>query len=271
MVEEQNTKKSELDEIFDLEFPLFEMQASFDVSKHLGGVKATDELLEMCHITENSKILDVGCGVGATISYIAKKYGVQVTGIDQSERMVQRATKRVAKRNVKDLVKVEVADVINLPFEDNSFDIVMTESVLTFVENKPKAIDEIVRVTKSGGYIGLNETILFDKSPPKEILDTLQNSQWFRGKTMMSYDWNQILTNVSIENLIVRPHPIKTRGELSGHIQRYGWRHLIRNLYKSLISALRSPKYREYVGEAKSAPKELPKYIGYGIFVGKKS
>ena len=92
MAKEKNNKKSELEVVFDLEFPLFEMQATFDVSKHMGGITATDELLELCHITENSKILDVGCGVGATSSYIAKKYHVHVTGVDKSERMIHQAT-----------------------------------------------------------------------------------------------------------------------------------------------------------------------------------
>lgn len=271
MVKEKNSKRSELDEIFDLEFPLFEMQASFDVSKHLGGLKATDELLELCHITENSKILDIGCGVGATASYIAKKFGTQVTGVDKSERMIRQATKRIEKRKITDLVELKVADATTLPFEDNSFDIVMTESVLSFVENKQEALNELVRVTKSGGYIGLNESILLDSSPPKKILDTLEGSQWFRSEVMTADSWITLLNNAGLENLIKQTHSIKTRSEFRGHVKRYGWRHFIGGLFRSLSAALKSKKYREFVKEAKSAPKELPKYIGYGFFVGKKS
>ncbi|MFX0123084.1 MAG: class I SAM-dependent methyltransferase [Candidatus Hodarchaeota archaeon] len=270
MIEEKKNKRSELDEIFDMEFPLFEMQATFDVSKHLGGVTATDELLELCHITENSKILDVGCGVGATASYIAKKYNVQITGVDKSERMIQQATKRVIKRKFTNLVELRVADATNLPFEDNSFDIVMTESVLSFVENKPKAIDEFVRVVKPSGYIGLNESILLNNSPPKEILNTLENSQWFRGKIMTASEWSLLLNNVGLKDLVEQIHPIKTRGEVREHIKRYGWRHFLGTIFKSIISALKSRKYREFVNETKSAPRDLPKYMGYGFFVGKK-
>lgn len=270
MVEEKKGKKSELDEIFNLEFPLFEMQASFDVSKHLGGITATDELLKLCQITENSKVLDVGCGVGATASYIAKKYQVQVTGIDKSERMIQQATKRVEKRKVTDLVELKVAEATDLPFEDNSFDIVMTESVLSFVENKTKAIDEFVRVIKPGGYIGLNESLLLDKSPPKNILDVLENSQWFRGEVMTVDKYNHLLKNVGLDSLTTQTHNIKTRSEFREHIKRYGWQHFFAGLKKSLVAALKSRRYREFVKEAKSAPRELPKYIGYGIFVGKK-
>ncbi|MFX1284851.1 MAG: class I SAM-dependent methyltransferase [Promethearchaeota archaeon] len=270
MIEEKGIKKSELDEIFNLEFPLFEMQAFFDVSKHMGGIKSTDELLEMCHITDNSKILDVGCGVGATASHIAKKYKVQITGIDISERMIQQATKRVAQKKVMDFVKLKVADAVDLPFEDNLFDIVMTESVLSFVENKQKAINEFVRVTKTGGYIGLNESLLLGESPPKEIMDTLVKSQWFRGEIMITNDWITLLNNANLEILIKQTHSIKTRSEFWEHIKRYGWRHFFRNITRSLISALRSKRYREFVKEVKSAPKELPKYMGYGLFVGKK-
>ena len=270
MVDEKKNKKSELNEIFNLEFPLFEMQAYFNVSKHLGGITATDELLELCHITENSKILDVGCGVGATACYIAKKYNVQVTGIDKSERMIQQATKRVIKRKFTDLVELRVADATNLPFEDNSFDIVMTESVLSFIENKQKAIEELVRVTKPAGYLGLNESLLLEKNPPKEILDTLVKSQWFRGEIMTEDEWNLLLNNAGLDNLTKQTHPIKTRSEVREHIKRYGWRHFMSTIFKAPVYALKSQKYREFIKETKSAPKELPKYIGYGVFVGKK-
>ncbi|MFX0088078.1 MAG: class I SAM-dependent methyltransferase [Candidatus Hodarchaeota archaeon] len=270
MIEEKQKNKSELDEIFDLEFPLFEMQASFDISKHLGGITATDKLLELCNINENSRILDVGCGVGATVSYIAKKYDVQITGVDKSERMIQKATKRVKKRKVTDLVELRIADATNLPFDDNLFDIVMTESVLSFVEDKPTAITEFVRVTKPGGYIGLNESILLDKSPPKEISDILMKSQWFKGDVMTEDKWLLLLNEAKLDNLSVQTQSIKTRSEFREHIKRYGWRHFFASLFKSLSSALKSRKYREFLSETKSTPRELPNYIGYGLFVGKK-
>ncbi len=63
-------------------------------TKHLGGLKATRELIELCHINESKYVLDVGCGVGMTACYIAKKYGCRVVGVDIHEEMISRSNER---------------------------------------------------------------------------------------------------------------------------------------------------------------------------------
>ena len=89
---------------------------------HLGGEQATKNLLEMCTITNETRVLDVGCGSGKTACEITKTYGCKITGIDISETMVSNAKKRSKQESLDDLVDFRVADVFNLPFEDNSFD-----------------------------------------------------------------------------------------------------------------------------------------------------
>ncbi|MFX0095872.1 MAG: class I SAM-dependent methyltransferase, partial [Candidatus Hodarchaeota archaeon] len=138
----------------------FDLAAEMDFTKHMGGVKATKELIDLCHITKETIILDIGCGVGQTPCYIAKRVGCRVVGIDLNERMVERAKDRAKKLGVEDKVEFQVADAQDLPFEDNRFDVVITESVIAMVEDKQKAINECRRVIKPGGYIGLNETTL---------------------------------------------------------------------------------------------------------------
>jgi len=65
---------------------VFDFQAEVGLTKHLGGVGATEELIELCHIGEGKHVLDVGCGVGVTPCFIAKRYGCRVVGVDISER-----------------------------------------------------------------------------------------------------------------------------------------------------------------------------------------
>ena len=50
----------------ELEFSYFQLQAYWGATKHMGGQKATDELLRLCHVTRNKHILDIGCGTGTT-------------------------------------------------------------------------------------------------------------------------------------------------------------------------------------------------------------
>ena len=75
----------------------FDFAAEVGLTKHLGGIKSTEDLVELCHIGKNRYILDVGCGVGVTACYLAKKYGCRVIGVDISEEMIEKSKKRVKK------------------------------------------------------------------------------------------------------------------------------------------------------------------------------
>ena len=72
----------------------FEFIADLGMTKHFGSMKATRELVELCRITHGHYVLDVGCGVGATPSYPAKKIGCRVMGVDLLEKMVEQSEER---------------------------------------------------------------------------------------------------------------------------------------------------------------------------------
>ncbi len=50
----------------------FDFAAEVGLTKHLGGMRATEELVELCHIGQGRFVLDVGCGAGVTPCYLAK-------------------------------------------------------------------------------------------------------------------------------------------------------------------------------------------------------
>lgn len=102
-------------------------------------------------------MLDVGCGTGKTACYMSRTYGCSVIGVDVSEKMVRWSTQRAERGGLKDKVQFRVADAQELPFEDESFDCVMSESVLAFVPDRRRAIEGYTRVVRNGGYVGLNE------------------------------------------------------------------------------------------------------------------
>ena len=94
----------------------------------------------------NSKVLEVGCATGALTTYIAST-GCVPTGVDLSIDMIG-----VAKHKNTDIEYFE-ADVMNLPFKDNSFDVVLATSLINIVDDKTKAISELSRTCKKGGLI----------------------------------------------------------------------------------------------------------------------
>ena len=67
-------RQSPPERISELEPAIFDLMADVGLTKHLGSLKATKELLELCCIGEGKYVLDVGCGVGMTPCYIAERY-----------------------------------------------------------------------------------------------------------------------------------------------------------------------------------------------------
>ena len=104
----------------------------------------------------NLKVLDVGVGTG--LSLLEYPEGVDVTGIDTSDDMLQKAEEKIAKP--KNSVTLCIADATALPFADNEFDVAMALEVINTIPKFQKAIAEIIRVTR--GMIIVTNTFLED-------------------------------------------------------------------------------------------------------------
>ena len=61
------------------------MQAYVGITKHNGGLEATDELLSLCHVNEAREVLKVGCGIGVGSAYVARTHDCHIVGVDISE------------------------------------------------------------------------------------------------------------------------------------------------------------------------------------------
>ena len=112
---------------------------------------------DLLAIKKNSEILDVGCGQGAFLEQI-KEYK-SISGIDSSENAVI---------NLKTKTKGDfrVSQANNLPFDDNSFDIVICFSIFHYFESiyySKQVINELIRVTKPLGQILIGDIKDFDK------------------------------------------------------------------------------------------------------------
>ncbi len=95
-------------------------------------------------------VLDLGCGLGRHAIYFAEN-GFDVTAVDLSEDAVELVKEKAKEEGVH--ITCEVADMINLPFADNTFDRVFSYHVISHQDTKgvQKVIDEISRVLKPGG------------------------------------------------------------------------------------------------------------------------
>ena len=109
------------------------------------------------YIKADSHILDVGCGPG-TITCGLAKYAPQgkVLGVDYSEEVVEKARKEARERGVEN-VSFQAGSAHELPFEDESFDVVHCHAVLVHLPDALSALKEMRRVCKAGGYVAARE------------------------------------------------------------------------------------------------------------------
>ena len=91
-----------------------------------------------------SKILDVGCGFGNLIAELQNKYHFQVEGLEYSSDAIKRADQTIRK-------KIKNGSILKLPFQKNSFDVVVCFDVVSYLtlEETAKAIKNLVKVSKN--------------------------------------------------------------------------------------------------------------------------
>jgi len=111
-------------------------------------------LTQLCHLREGQEILYVECGAGTAATKIAMEYGCHLVGVDLLATMVESAREWAQRRGVEDRTEFQVGDAQDLPFEDDRFDILICESVNTFVPDLDQAAKDYVRVVKPGWYVG---------------------------------------------------------------------------------------------------------------------
>lgn len=103
------------------------------------------------HVTNRrpGKILEVGVGTGISLPYYRPEH--QVHGIDISPHMLERARKRVHRKNLNQVARLEIMDAREMTFPDNYFDAVVAAYVMSVVPEPQRVLREMERVLKPGG------------------------------------------------------------------------------------------------------------------------
>ncbi len=106
--------------------------------------------LDWLSLPRGLRWLDVGCGTGAFTEIIQQLSGAaEIVGIDPSAAQISYAESR----NTADRLRFQIADARSIPFEDGSFDVVVSGLVLNFIPDREKAVAEMGRVVRSGGTV----------------------------------------------------------------------------------------------------------------------
>jgi len=105
-----------------------------------------ESMLNATIVGKNTKYLDIGCGSGLSSASAANR-GAKVTGIDAASALIEIA------KNREPSASFEVGDMENLPFDDESFDVVFAANAIQYASDRPKAMNELKRVCRNRGYI----------------------------------------------------------------------------------------------------------------------
>jgi tocopherol O-methyltransferase len=113
-----------------------------------------EELLQWAQVQQAERILDVGCGIGGSSLYLAQKFNASATGITLSPVQAARAKERAQAMGLDSSRSTFlVADALNMPFADNSFDLVWSLESGEHMPNKKQFLQECYRVLQPGGTL----------------------------------------------------------------------------------------------------------------------
>lgn len=129
-------------------------QSKFKVLEYWKKYRYLDEINTICKITEDSKVLDVGCGISTVLHYVkGKKFGIDPLA-DEYLRLYK----------YPEGINIKKGFGEHIPFRDEYFDVVFCSNVLDHVTDQKKTVDEIHRILKESGYFVLTVELFREKT-----------------------------------------------------------------------------------------------------------
>lgn len=127
---------------------------------HIGGRQATLDFTEQLGITEDTRCLDIGCGIGGPARVIADKFGCEVTGIDLTAEYIDVANALSDWVGLAGQLSFDQGSALDLPYENEVFDTAYMLHVGMNIEKKERLAEEVTRTLKPGGTFGIYDVML---------------------------------------------------------------------------------------------------------------
>jgi ubiquinone/menaquinone biosynthesis C-methylase UbiE len=230
---------------------------------HPGGFEATNRLAQLCHINRDTRVLDIACGKGTSAVYLAKKWGCKVEGIDIDKNLIKQARNLAKRKGLEKRVSFQVGNALELPSQDDEFDVSISQAILVLLLDKKKAISESLRITKPGGYVGWIELSL-KKDPTQKFLDlaAAKGCAYCIQNALTFDDWKELFLKCGVKDLKV------VEGVMGRHrmLKDEGFLNTFRIMSKWLFNA----RIRKRMNAIFNFFSNNSEYIGYGIYVGRK-
>jgi len=129
-----------------------------DIGLSSAAERMIDKMLELCDISADSRVLDVGCGIGGPAFYMHERFGCAIDGISTSEQGVRLAAMTGEEKGY-DNVRFKVADGRSTGFPEGTFDIVWVMETSHLITDKKGFLRECHRVLRDGGTLALCDLV----------------------------------------------------------------------------------------------------------------
>lgn len=238
------------------------------ITEHQGGIPATQRLIELCKVTPDQSVLDIGCGTGYTPCVLAKVYRVAVSALDVNSKILGQTKSRVKEQGVSDKVTIVRGDACELPFPSDAFSVVVVESVLVHVWDRRRVFSEVYRVLKPGGVFGDNELTCL-KPPPTGLRNFLTESMGIVTQPLQEDEWRALFREAGFVDVSSSVYAMNELVSFTSHIQVDGFRRYLSALRQSLLNpTIRDTFFRK---DMLKAALKFSSYVGYGLYVGRKA
>lgn len=234
-----------------------------EVNRPPGGKDSVRVLTQNCFITKDSKVLDVGCNTGYVSFEIAHLTKCSVVGIDINKNMICVAEKIKKKDPLGHLITFKVADAMNLPFQEETFDVVVSGGSTAFIDNKVKAVQEYKRVLKQWGFIA-DINFFYRVRPPNSLISQLNSILGVEIQPWEINFWMNTYEQCGLEKYFVSTSHIKPVSRQA--VENYC--SLMAN--EKHLSSGAELELKENLIKIMTVFNENHKYLDYGIFIYRK-
>jgi phosphoethanolamine N-methyltransferase len=120
-----------------------------------GGAETTEEVVSLLSLRPGMKVLDVGCGIGGSVFYVAEHFGAVVDGVDLSSNMLSYAQHKLDTKytHLKDRVSFKLDDCLTMEIPEGTYDVIMTRDAMLHIADKPTLFSNFYKWLKPGGKL----------------------------------------------------------------------------------------------------------------------
>ncbi|MHA2424632.1 MAG: arsenite methyltransferase [Candidatus Thorarchaeota archaeon] len=159
--------------------------------------------IALASLKEGEVVLDLGSGAGLDAYFASQKVGEtgKVIGVDMTPEMLEKARANAEKMGVKNL-DFRQGDIEDLPVEDNSIDVIISNCVINLAPNKAKVFKESFRVLKPGGRMMVSDIVL-NGPLPEDVKDEVVNYTGCLGGAIPEDEYLDLMRQAGFENVHV--------------------------------------------------------------------